>query len=323
MGKSLGIAALIMLGSLYGCGGGGGGGATIPVRPTPLAFSSWSATPFGQPVQLQGIAQEVPYTTSSILGNIQAVDVPSSVSASSSLLVGYLGNPTRADLLQINTPSGLSIGSGGFNIDAGLGCSSFSPCFAILGSVTPGQDSSFPYLDTTLGARPLFSSALVANPYVLGWNYQTFGIWNEVSLTGGTNRLGAISAGSPTPNNSIPLSGTATFTGKLAGYYVSPTGGGPSLTGADANLNVNFTTRSLNFSSTSTMLGGTPAPNLNLTGTLTYAPQTNVITGTLTNSGSTMSGMRQAVASGPSPKPSLANGSIQSGRLDSISSTFC
>jgi hypothetical protein len=142
---------------------------------------------------------------------------------------------------------------------------------------------------------------LVANPYVLGWEYQSFGVWN--SNVPGAGTVGATSFGAATPGSAVPISGAATFTGKLAGLYVSPTGQG-SLAAADLTVNANFNTRSLSFASSGTtitrdLVTATAAPNLNLNGTLTYSPGSSTFTGALVNAGSTMSGSSKGQFYGP------------------------
>ena len=144
------------------------------------------------------------------------------------------------------------------------------------------------------------SIAVIANPQALGWNYQSFGVWNdELGSTG----LQLRSFGAATPASAIPVTGSATFSGKLAGGYVSPQGTG-TVASADLAVNVNFADRTLAFASTNTVLGTVAwskvaAPNLNLGGTLTYSPGVNSFSGTLTSAGGTMSGKSTGQFYGP------------------------
>ena len=151
---------------------------------------------------------------------------------------------------------------------------------------------------TTLGAREI---ELVANPYVLGWNYQSFGVWNVTDPS--WVNFGGATFGSATPASAVPTSGNATFRGKLGGLYVSPAGQG-SIATADLSVNANFSTRSLSFASSGTsvtrdLATAIAAPNLNLSGTLTYSPSANTFTGTLVNAGGTMSGSSKGQFYGP------------------------
>jgi len=143
--------------------------------------------------------------------------------------------------------------------------------------------------------------AVVANPRVLGWNYQSFGVWDDHAF--GSNRIELRSYGAATPAEGIPTTGSATFSGKLAGLYVGP-GATGSIATADLTVNANFSTRSLSFASSGTTLTrdlatASAAPNLNLGGTLIYSPASNTFTGTLTNAGGTMSGSSTGRYYGP------------------------
>jgi hypothetical protein len=170
-------------------------------------------------------------------------------------------------------------------------------------SVQPGIE----VLKKTAGYQSYFfeqeqvgNIGLFANPYVLGWNYQSFGVW---SLAASGTALAAASYGAATPASAVPSNGSASFTGKLGGLYISPTAPG-SMVAAELGVNVNFSTRSLSFASTGTtvtrdLATATAAPNLNLTGTLTYAPGSSSFSGTLTNAGGTMSGASNGRFYGP------------------------
>jgi hypothetical protein len=141
--------------------------------------------------------------------------------------------------------------------------------------------------------------ALAANPYTLGWSYQSFGVWDRSDR----NSVNATSFGAATPVGAVPTTGSATFTGKLGGFYLSPTGQGSTAT-AELTVNANFSSRSLSFASGGTTLtrdlnSVMPAPNLNLKGTLTYSPGSSSFSGTLTNAGATMSGSSSGRFYGP------------------------
>jgi hypothetical protein len=142
---------------------------------------------------------------------------------------------------------------------------------------------------------------MVANPYAQGWNYQSFGVWNTQTMSGGA--IASSSFGAATPASAVPSSGTASFVGKLGGIYVSPAGEA-SMASADVRVSADFGNRSLSFASQGTRLtrdlkGSTAAPQLNLGGTLTYSPATNTFSGTLTNAGGTMSGSSTGRYYGP------------------------
>ena len=144
--------------------------------------------------------------------------------------------------------------------------------------------------------------AVVANPYQLGWNYQSFGIWNSNGITSGNLGLESFGKGYA-PSTSLPTSGSATFTGELAGFYVSPTGDG-SIAAAKLSVTTDFAARTLSFASTGTTLttdlsSAVPAPDLDLTGTLTYGSGSSAFVGTLNNAGGTLSGKTYGRFYGP------------------------
>lgn len=143
--------------------------------------------------------------------------------------------------------------------------------------------------------------AVVGDPYALGWDYQSFGIWASAASGGGM--LGASSFGAPTPAAGVPLSGAATFSGKLAGHHVSPTGLG-SVATANLRVAADFSNRTLAFASSGTTLTrnlstAVPAPNLDIRGTLSYAQRASAFSGTLSNTGGTMSGLSNGRFYGP------------------------
>lgn len=142
---------------------------------------------------------------------------------------------------------------------------------------------------------------MIANPYAQGWNYQSFGVWNTQGMNAG--RTNSLSFGSVTPASAVPSSGTASFVGKLGGIYVSPSGDA-SMASADVRVQADFGSRSLGFASSGTRLtqdlkGTTPAPHLDLAGTLAYSPAANTFAGTLRNAGATMSGSTTGRYYGP------------------------
>ena len=139
------------------------------------------------------------------------------------------------------------------------------------------------------------------NPLAMGWEYQSFGVWDHNNQF--AKMLVATSFGAATPGSAVPLTGAASFTGKLSGLYVSPTGQGAGAA-ADLTVSANFSARSLSFASSGTTLtpaGATAsaAAHLNLGGTLTYAPGSGTFSGTLTSAGGTLSGSSTGRFYGP------------------------
>ena len=130
--------------------------------------------------------------------------------------------------------------------------------------------------------------ALYARSLELGWDYQTFGIWMTDDGAGG-GVAGTFSLGALTPVSSIPTLGTATYLGSTMGHYVDPAGT-ENLAFADMTATVDFRARSIGFNTTNTLQTAdlvtiSANDNLNLSGTLTYAPGVNQFTGPVTTVG--------------------------------------
>jgi hypothetical protein len=155
-----------------------------------------------------------------------------------------------------------------------------------------------PFVEGASGAM-----VLAASPNWLGWNYQSFGIW-DVEING--NRyIDALTFGAPSLATAVPTAGNATFNGVLGGLYISPAGQG-SLASANLRVDVDFGARTLDFASTATTLTRnlststlTAAPNLDLSGTLRYDAGSASFSGTLVNAGGTLSGSSAGKFYGP------------------------
>lgn len=163
------------------------------------------------------------------------------------------------------------------------------------------RHSASPYFaPSPFTSLPARNVGAIANPLALGWDYQSFGAWSILREPGTAT---AVTFGAPTPGASVPTVGSATFTGKLAGFYVSSTGKG-HIAAADLNVHANFATRTLNLGSSGTTLTrdiatGMAAPHLNVSGMLSYASGSSTFRGNLTNAGGTMSGESQGRFYGP------------------------
>ena len=127
------------------------------------------------------------------------------------------------------------------------------------------------------------SAAITAQPNVLGFNYQTFGVWLTGSGTG-SGLGGAISAGAATPGGSIPVTGSANYNGAAGGLYVDPAGV-TYLAKSSAALSTNFANSTVSFStsgSTAATTAGAALANpsiLNISGILNYAGGSNDFSG--------------------------------------------
>lgn len=236
-----------------------------------LPFTTWSDLARGAETEAKSLTTGLSYQNT---GPISATSVPGIAFAEATERAIYPSSGATA-----TTPADIG-----------------QPGIEVRQQENPSSTSQTPF--TSLPGQNV---AVIANPYVLGWEYQSFGVWNNQGSSTGAIR--ASTFGAPTPALAVPTSGSATFSGKLAGLYVSPAGQG-AMAAADLNMNANFSTRSLTFSSSGTNTTHdaktpTAAPNLNLNGTLTYAPGSNSFTGTLVNSSGTMSGSSNGRFYGP------------------------
>jgi hypothetical protein len=271
------ILVLTLTGALVACGGGGGGGTTA-VRP----FTSWSAVQPNSKVKVNGMSQsaDVSFTVAPN-GDVTVTSISpfSSVDTSASSATLTFGASRELTGLSISTPAGTVSWDktvlGGGTIDCGSGV-----CLASKASGT--------------------SEGIVMDPYSLGWNYQTFGVWETGTTVSGN--VGALSIGAPTPVGGLPSGVIATYNGLTAGLYADSAG---QLFGTAASMSatVDFTARSVAFATSGTTVAtpsGSPTLNadLNLAGTLTYASGTTQFAGPVTTSHANSSDRLNGTATG-------------------------
>jgi hypothetical protein len=302
---ALALALCVLAGCATGGGGGndgGGGGSSAQAEPLPLvcvflpficilmmfddSVASASSPGSAQP--------PVPFTTWAELKRDARTDAPGigsslTYEASADGIIRAVGNPAATDGATVQyDANGKLVGFIGGSASFG---SKHSGDLAALGQ---------PGIDRLHG--PSGNTALVGNPYALGWNYQSFGAWNQQNAAG-SGTISVSSFGQATPASAVPTSGQATFTGKSAGFYVSPNGQG-SITAAEVAVSANFSARSLGFSTSATttardLKAPVSAPQLNVSGTLTYRPGSNAFSGSVANAGGTLSGRSSGQFYGP------------------------
>ena len=134
------------------------------------------------------------------------------------------------------------------------------------------------------------NQALFGDPYVLGFNYQTFGVWGTGLVTGQSGKFGAISVGAKTNASAVPTTGSVTYRGYAGGIY---TDGATYRYAADATFDVNFGSRSVTFSTrnqtlTGVLTGVTSATGiLQMSGVMTYGAGSTKFSGNLAANGLT------------------------------------
>ena len=270
MDKVIVVGSALVFSLLSACGGGGGSGGSVNSTPTPppAAFSSFATVQTG-----------------------------------ASTLVG---GDTREGSLQIEN-TGAILQQGVTTPTEGTGSATFTLNSArqITGLTISGAQSSVVF-DGSSTAETLFrngvpvatavynasgsNQALYGDPYVLGFNYQTFGVWGTGLVTGQSGKFGAISVGAKTNASAVPTTGSVTYRGYAGGIY---TDGATYRYAADATFDVNFGSRSVAFSTrnqtlTSVLTGVTSATGmLQMSGIMTYGAGSTKFSGNLTANGLT------------------------------------
>jgi hypothetical protein len=117
------------------------------------------------------------------------------------------------------------------------------------------------------------------------FNYTMLGAWEYAPIAGATNTKAAwFVIGPATKPTDIPATGSATYSGLMVGRYAD--GAAIWTVGASAGAVADFTNRSIILNTSNTQLnnptGTLAAPDLNLSGTLSYAAGANTVTGPLT-----------------------------------------
>jgi hypothetical protein len=310
------IALLVAL--LAGCAGGGGGGGgagsgtPAPIAPTPDAPTPVAPTPIGfaYPPSLTAAANNEMGAVSSAYTQRGDVITPlaapngGTVSASRNgaeftFIVSGIplpapkpSEPQFQFTVNLANPPGRA-NDQGFNRRTwdGAGCGA---CFlhGTVGTV------DFAYLDLAAA----------------GMVYSTLGLWSKRStadpgtrtvLDPGTVLGGAFAFGVLTRGADLPTTATATYTGPFAGRVADPIGQAIYRVGAIATATADFGARSVSFTTEASLRGFQdfviPDSKLDLIGTMTYAPGTNSLTGTVATKpgGYDMSGTLKGAFFGP------------------------
>ncbi len=237
--------------ALGGCGGGGGGSSVVaapPVRPTTTVTSN-------------GISQDASFTASTTAVT-SVTDQGVSKTGVSASITTYDDDGT-IQKIAITTPSS-----------------------TLIWDATSGDiiDNTDVVVVATNAAETNIGLVINTENVLVPWEYQTFGIW-ETGIGTGIGTVGAITVGTPTTGSAIPTTGNASFVGISGGMYLDAAGTTDYITASALFANVNFLKRSIALTTTTTLkvntvtAAETTADNLNMTGTLTYLPNTNSFTG--------------------------------------------
>lgn len=287
-------AAFVLAVVLGGCGGGGGGGSPglNPGFVYPTLSNAVLTGANG------GIASNYSLATNKLTLQPATVSVTLNSPVQSALTITVTG-------LGLEPPFSFTV-TNPAAVGPPLANSPLSSCAACLlaGSVTSTPDSqpvSFIYLD----------------PSAAGLTYSTLGLWSKPSSTAGHPDVGAaFSIGVVTRPQDLPILGSATYNGFMVGRYTD--GSTMYAVGADAQAVAHFSVSGSNpaslvdFHTSNTLIFGgallsPSAPpgfptGLDLSGTLTYVPSSNKLTGDLTATGvgtGTLTGPATAKYYGP------------------------
>ena len=276
------------------CGGGGGGGDGGGGWSTVDTFTKFSAIVPDRPTRIQGSSQEVPYSWDPATEAVTSYGAPTAFgrTATADITVDATGEMTSLDF---TSAAGSRMS---FSASAG---DTLGPLFYGLGAAINAAEDKL---------------VLYARSLELGWDYQTFGIWMTDDGMG-SGIAGTFSLGALTPVSSIPTLGTATYLGATLGHYVDPAGT-ENLAFADVTATVDFGARSIGFNTTNTHQTAGLATisandNLNLSGTLTYAPGLNQFSGPVTTVGGGV---------GNAPMTGTATGSFHGPAAEEIGGGF-
>lgn len=250
--------------TLFACGGGSSSSSptstpSTPSSPTIAAFTSWSVT---------------------------TADVPVAMTGGSSSSVDLAGNISQSDLS--GTATYTRDVNNNFTLISPTASSGSSAIFsAALGDTL---QSSFSSANTTTLNKSQTTIGLFANPFTYSFDYQTYGIWGPYGNATGNSF--AISAGSVSLGTVIPAIGSLNYNGGSTGYFVD-NNKFSYITNANMIVTSTFDNRTLNLTTSNTVISGSPNGNVNtnmnldLIGVLTYVVADNNFTGTVT----TTSGM--------------------------------
>lgn len=260
------------------CGGGGSSGG-VNSTPAPAAFTSFANVASGVSTTISGSTREGSLAVTSS-GAIPAGTVSQSTEATGSVAF-TVNNAKQITALTVNgAQSSVSFDT------------SSTPAAIYVGGIA---------IATALSNASGSNQAIYLDPYAVGFNYQSFGVWGSGLVAGATGKYGAISAGVKTSTSAVPTTGSATFRGYAGGIYTD-TGGSAYRYGANATFNTNFANRTIAMTTTADgltrIVDNVPfSVASSITGNFSYSAGSNTFNGTLSASG--MAGSAAGAFYGP------------------------
>lgn len=151
-------------------------------------------------------------------------------------------------------------------------------------------DHLFQSVSWAVGTKPLGNGGEIRlyllNPDEQFLRYDTFGVWSVATGSSVSSlTAGALSLGAATPANQVPTTGLANYDGIMNAFLVRAPADADVTAAASAT--VDFSRRQIDFRTHSTVSQNlttrivSPAPGLDMSGTLTYPGGTNSASGTL------------------------------------------
>lgn len=274
---AVGVAASALL---AGCGGGGGGGggsaASMPVRP----FTAWSAVTPNTTVQPAGVSHV--FEVTQVNDIVTGINGTGTSDENSTALGLSFGNARVLRTMQFSSPTSNVTITHAPIVNSTITCQS-------------GLCVAADEVNHNVG--------LIADPYTLGLEYHTFGMWASDRPTSAS--IGVMAVGTLTPGAAVPTSGTGTFNGLAIGFYSDGTGQAHQMT-AQMSAAYDFGARLVTLNTSNTQLinlnsGAVTAggAGLDISGNLTYNAGTNLITGAVASQNSQLSGTANARFFGP------------------------
>lgn len=285
------LSGFVFLVALVGCGGGGGAGT----GGGPLTLVNWLSVSPPEAVEADGLSQYADYNT-----GVEPIYVENDPIASSAIIT--FDADSNIEEIEIETPVQILR----WTVDGDIIRDESKWVYAI-----DGDQSNI-----AIASNPMHVDSNPAHAGV-GWQYQTFGTWmtgRQLEPVGfsGTGRLGGISVG--VSASAVPTTDGVTFRGNTSGLYIDSSGD-DYFVWSTIDFIANFAEApfQLVISDQSTpqrtpvaeLLDGVPslgeaAPELVMSGTLTYDPNTQLFSGVvLTDDRLSLSGTSTGQFYGP------------------------
>ena len=264
-------------------------GSAPPVTAIGSPPTNMLLAPSALPASFPAIAQSAEYgferTGSSLAVTSVVFRYPLDLEAYFEPLI--IGSDTVPGDASLGKPNPIMITT---NVWTGVsGTSTFGVCCTVTFDVLGGLPD---LVDTSVNEAIAYVLPYSAAVNPAGYTYQTFGTWIAVP-----DNLppveGYFSTGIPTDAATLPVAGTATYTGPATGTWVNAQTRDFFSTVASVNVTVDFGASTVTISTTGTNVvsnnappgtSPTPSANLNFSGSLSYSTASNTFTGVATTS---------------------------------------